>query len=141
MLLIFFCEENLTFQRCFYWNVTLLLRFETKLSCWLQRHWFDPARNCAIEWPNSVQWHFSFSGASLRLDIGIWTWSLLLFVCCWQPNCYSRIVDINLKKHIIIFALRRIQRGEELTYDYKFPLEDVKIPCSCGSRRCRKYLN
>lgn len=58
-----------------------------------------------------------------------------------EPNCYSRIVDIFGKKHIIIFALRRIQRGEELTYDYKFPLEDVKIRCTCGSRKCRKYLN
>lgn len=64
-----------------------------------------------------------------------------LFFFLAQPNCYSRIVDIFGKKHIIIFALRRIQRGEELTYDYKFPLEDVKIPCTCGSRKCRKYLN
>jgi len=58
-----------------------------------------------------------------------------------EPNCYSRIVDIDAKKHIIILALRRIRCGEELTYDYKFPLEDVKIPCSCASKRCRKYLN
>lgn len=58
-----------------------------------------------------------------------------------QPNCYSRVVDILGKKHILIFALRRIIQGEELTYDYKFPFEDIKIPCTCGSRKCRKYLN
>ncbi|KAG7206277.1 hypothetical protein KM043_003659 [Ampulex compressa] len=58
-----------------------------------------------------------------------------------EPNCYSRVVDILGKKHILIFALRRIIQGEELTYDYKFPFEDIKIPCTCGSRRCRKYLN
>ncbi|XP_071439573.1 histone-lysine N-methyltransferase trithorax isoform X2 [Hetaerina americana] len=58
-----------------------------------------------------------------------------------EPNCYSRVVDILGKKHILIFALRRIPRGEELTYDYKFPFEDVKIPCHCASKRCRKYLN
>ncbi|XP_076750438.1 histone lysine N-methyltransferase trithorax isoform X1 [Xylocopa sonorina] len=58
-----------------------------------------------------------------------------------EPNCYSRVVDILGKKHILIFALRRITQGEELTYDYKFPFEDIKIPCTCGSRRCRKYLN
>lgn len=58
-----------------------------------------------------------------------------------QPNCYSKVVDILGHKHIIIFALRRIVQGEELTYDYKFPFEDVKIPCSCGSKKCRKYLN
>ncbi|XP_037073210.1 histone-lysine N-methyltransferase 2A-like [Pollicipes pollicipes] len=58
-----------------------------------------------------------------------------------NPNCYSRVVDILGKKHIIIFALRKISRGEELTYDYKFPIEEDKIPCTCGARRCRKYLN
>lgn len=51
------------------------------------------------------------------------------------------MVDILGHKHIIIFALRRIVPGEELTYDYKFPFEDDKIPCSCGAKRCRKYLN
>ncbi|XP_031637437.1 histone-lysine N-methyltransferase trithorax [Contarinia nasturtii] len=58
-----------------------------------------------------------------------------------EPNCYSKVVDILGHKHIIIFALRRIVQGEELTYDYKFPFEETKIPCSCGSRKCRKYLN
>ncbi|KAI5645789.1 SET domain-containing protein [Phthorimaea operculella] len=58
-----------------------------------------------------------------------------------DPNCYSRVVDIHGHKHILIFALRRITVGEELTYDYKFPFEDVKIPCTCGAKKCRKYLN
>eukprot|EP00094_Tigriopus_californicus_P001742 TCALIF_01684-PB protein Name:"Similar to trx Histone-lysine N-methyltransferase trithorax (Drosophila virilis)" AED:0.11 eAED:0.18 QI:0/0.63/0.41/0.91/0.90/1/12/267/3483 len=58
-----------------------------------------------------------------------------------DPNCFSKIVDILGKKHIIIFALRKIFPGEELTYDYKFPIEDVKLPCSCGAKKCRKYMN
>uniref|UniRef100_A0A1A9V7Y0 Histone-lysine N-methyltransferase trithorax n=1 Tax=Glossina austeni TaxID=7395 RepID=A0A1A9V7Y0_GLOAU len=58
-----------------------------------------------------------------------------------EPNCYSKVVDILGHKHIIIFALRRIVQGEELTYDYKFPFEEEKIPCTCGSKKCRKYLN
>lgn len=58
-----------------------------------------------------------------------------------DPNCYSRVVDIHGHKHILIFALRRITIGEELTYDYKFPFEEVKIPCTCGAKKCRKYLN
>ncbi|CAH1401056.1 unnamed protein product [Nezara viridula] len=58
-----------------------------------------------------------------------------------EPNCYSRVIDILGKKHILIFALRRILQGEELTYDYKFPLEEEKINCHCLSRKCRKYLN
>ena len=58
-----------------------------------------------------------------------------------DPNCYSKVILVDGRKHIVIFALRVIRRGEELTYDYKFPIEEVKIPCLCGSRRCRKYLN
>ncbi|XP_070203310.1 platelet binding protein GspB-like [Littorina saxatilis] len=58
-----------------------------------------------------------------------------------EPNCYSKVISVDGKKHIVIFASRAIRKGEELTYDYKFPIEEVKIPCSCGSRKCRKYLN
>ena len=43
--------------------------------------------------------------------------------------------------HPILTLTHRIVPGEELTYDYKFPIEDAKIPCNCGSRRCRKTLN
>uniref|UniRef100_A0A915LNZ8 Post-SET domain-containing protein n=1 Tax=Meloidogyne javanica TaxID=6303 RepID=A0A915LNZ8_MELJA len=32
-------------------------------------------------------------------------------------------------------------RIDENVYDYKFPLEDVKIPCLCGASQCRGYLN
>ena len=31
--------------------------------------------------------------------------------------------------------------GEEITYDYKFEIEDEKIHCLCGAKNCRKYLN
>jgi SET domain-containing protein len=43
-----------------------------------------------------------------------------------------------------MYARRDIRRGEEVTYDYKFPLEDdleKKIRCLCGARSCRGYLN
>ncbi|XP_077363173.1 histone-lysine N-methyltransferase 2B isoform X2 [Festucalex cinctus] len=60
-----------------------------------------------------------------------------------EPNCYSRVINVDARKHIVIFALRKIYRGEELTYDYKFPIEDdeSKLRCNCGARRCRRYLN
>lgn len=58
-----------------------------------------------------------------------------------QPNCFSKVVEIHGHKHIIIFALRKILCGEELTYDYKFPFEEDKIPCTCGAKKCRKFLN
>ncbi|XP_017279835.1 histone-lysine N-methyltransferase 2B isoform X2 [Kryptolebias marmoratus] len=60
-----------------------------------------------------------------------------------EPNCYSRVINVDGRKHIVIFALRKIYRGEELTYDYKFPIEDDenKLRCNCRARRCRRYLN
>ncbi|XP_053125298.1 histone-lysine N-methyltransferase 2A isoform X2 [Hemicordylus capensis] len=60
-----------------------------------------------------------------------------------EPNCYSRVINIDGQKHIVIFATRKIYRGEELTYDYKFPLEDArnKLPCNCGAKKCRRFLN
>lgn len=58
-----------------------------------------------------------------------------------QPNCQSKIEIIHGKKHILILAKRKLIQGEELTYDYKFPLEEDKITCHCLSRKCRKYLN
>ncbi|XP_034553459.1 histone-lysine N-methyltransferase 2B [Notolabrus celidotus] len=60
-----------------------------------------------------------------------------------EPNCYSRVINVEGRKHIVIFALRKIYRGEELTYDYKFPIEDAsnKLGCNCGARRCRRFLN
>ncbi|CAK6949284.1 histone-lysine N-methyltransferase 2B isoform X2 [Scomber scombrus] len=62
---------------------------------------------------------------------------------CCEPNCYSRVINVDGRKHIVIFALRKIYRGEELTYDYKFPIEDEKskLLCNCGTRRCRRFLN
>ncbi|RXN27510.1 histone-lysine N-methyltransferase 2A-like isoform X2 [Labeo rohita] len=60
-----------------------------------------------------------------------------------EPNCYSRVVNVDGQKHIVIFATRKIYKGEELTYDYKFPIEEPgnKLPCNCGAKKCRKFLN
>lgn len=58
-----------------------------------------------------------------------------------EPNCYTKIISVDGQKRIFIYAKRHIAAGEELTYNYKFPLEEKKIPCNCGSRRCRGSLN
>ena len=44
-------------------------------------------------------------------------------------------------RRIVVFALRAIEGGEEITYDYKLPTEAIKIPCHCGAAECRGYLN
>ncbi|XP_028896921.1 histone-lysine N-methyltransferase trr [Zeugodacus cucurbitae] len=60
-----------------------------------------------------------------------------------NPNCVTETVDVDRELRIIIFAKRRINRGEELSYDYKFDIEDDahKISCMCGSPNCRKWMN
>uniref|UniRef100_A0A6N2K397 [histone H3]-lysine(4) N-trimethyltransferase n=1 Tax=Salix viminalis TaxID=40686 RepID=A0A6N2K397_SALVM len=58
-----------------------------------------------------------------------------------EPNCYTKVISVEGQKKIFIYAKRHIAAGEEITYNYKFPLEDKKIPCNCGSRKCRGSLN
>ncbi|XP_055917671.1 uncharacterized protein LOC129949949 [Eupeodes corollae] len=60
-----------------------------------------------------------------------------------NPNCVTEIVDVDREYRIIIFAKRRINKGEELSYDYKFDIEDDahKISCMCEAPNCRKWMN
>merc|ERR1712228_505367 len=54
-----------------------------------------------------------------------------------DPNCYTRIIAVNNTLRVVIYSKMQIKAGEELTYDYKFPIEDDKIICLCGSKNCR----
>ncbi|BFG20517.1 hypothetical protein CerSpe_067910 [Prunus speciosa] len=58
-----------------------------------------------------------------------------------EPNCYTKVISVEGQKRIFIYAKRHIAVGEEITYNYKFPLEEKKIPCNCGSKKCRGSLN
>jgi hypothetical protein len=81
-----------------------------------------------------------------------------------DPNCTAKIITINAEKKIVIYAKQDIELGDEITYgtrashhvvlsvgscetdtlghiDYHFPIEQDKIPCLCGSAKCRGYLN
>ncbi|KAK4700485.1 [histone H3]-lysine4 N-trimethyltransferase SETD1, partial [Phenoliferia sp. Uapishka_3] len=60
---------------------------------------------------------------------------------CCAPNCTAKIITINGEKKIVIYAKTTIMPGEEVTYDYHFPHEEVKIRCLCGHAQCRLYLN
>ncbi|CAL4174230.1 unnamed protein product, partial [Meganyctiphanes norvegica] len=58
------------------------------------------------------------------------------------PNCYTKTVEAEGDHRILIISNRKIHRGEELSYDYKFDEEDEsKIPCLCGADNCRKWMN
>ena len=61
-----------------------------------------------------------------------------------DPNCVSRTVQYMGKPRIVICAKRDIEVGEELFYDYKFPLaerEEDKIKCFCGAANCAGWMN
>lgn len=58
-----------------------------------------------------------------------------------QPNCYAKVITVEAKKKIVIYSRQQIGVNEEITYNYKFPIEDEKIPCLCEAENCRGTLN
>ncbi|KAJ8612113.1 hypothetical protein CTAYLR_002467 [Chrysophaeum taylorii] len=61
---------------------------------------------------------------------------------CCKPNAYARVVNVEAQvKKIVIIALVDLRAGDEVMYDYKFPIEDDKVPCFCGAPNCRGSMN
>jgi len=64
---------------------------------------------------------------------------------CCKPNAYAKVItvdtDLGPDKKIMVFALQDIKAGEEITYDYKFPVEDGSLRCHCGAPNCIGRLN
>ena len=54
-----------------------------------------------------------------------------------QPNAFMRI----LYGHVLFFALRDIQPGEEITIDYEQTLHSDSKRCACGAPTCRGRIN
>ncbi|KAH6977754.1 hypothetical protein EDB80DRAFT_826483, partial [Ilyonectria destructans] len=54
------------------------------------------------------------------------------------PNCYVDQWVVGDKVRMGIFAMRKIQAGEELTFDYNM---DSNQPCYCGEKSCRGSLS
>ena len=53
------------------------------------------------------------------------------------PNCEATLEE----DRIWIGALRDVESGEEITFNYGFDLEDYKAyPCHCGSPKCVGYI-
>jgi len=53
-----------------------------------------------------------------------------------DPNCEAISVE---DKEIWIAAIRDIEPGEELTYDYGY--DDEEVTCRCGSAKCRGRMS
>ncbi len=53
-----------------------------------------------------------------------------------EPNCETD----EIRGRMWIIALRDIEPGEELTYDYNLYDGEDEAPCFCGAARCRGSL-
>lgn len=51
------------------------------------------------------------------------------------PNCFSRVT----RGHMLFFALRDIEPGEEITLDYT-PSQHPGRRCTCGAPNCRGVM-
>mmetsp|Transcript_4661 Transcript_4661/g.5271 ORF Transcript_4661/g.5271 Transcript_4661/m.5271 type:complete len:2005 (+) Transcript_4661:174-6188(+) len=63
-----------------------------------------------------------------------------------HSNAYAKIISVDIdqgrqEKKIMIFSHCDIKAGEEITYDYKFPVEDGSLKCSCGAPNCIGRMN
>jgi len=54
-----------------------------------------------------------------------------------QPSAYMR----TTYGHVLFFALRDIERGEEITIDYEQTLHSDSKRCYCGAPNCRGTIN
>jgi uncharacterized protein len=54
-----------------------------------------------------------------------------------EPNCYVKIIH----GHILFFALRDIEPGEEILLDYEDSYHSDDQKCTCGAPTCRKRIN
>lgn len=53
-----------------------------------------------------------------------------------EPNLFMRVQS----GHMIVFALRDLRKGEELTLDYGDSHHDGKLRCRCGAANCRGWI-
>jgi len=62
---------------------------------------------------------------------------------CCDPNLETTVVTYRSQNHIVFRARRDISVGDEITYDYKFEIEDDenRIACTCGASSCRGRIN
>ncbi|MGV8140952.1 MAG: SET domain-containing protein [Candidatus Woesearchaeota archaeon] len=63
-----------------------------------------------------------------------------------KPNCKYEYITKDGKIEIWIVTLKDILKGEEVTYNYGFSIQEEdlydfeKHPCKCGSERCVGYI-
>ena len=56
-------------------------------------------------------------------------------------SCEPNLRSCVFKGHILYISKRPIRPGEELTVDYRFSKKIERVPCYCGSPKCRGSIN
>lgn len=56
-------------------------------------------------------------------------------------SCEPNLRLKRLRGRLWLYSARRIRAGEELGYDYKFSSKGARVPCHCGSAKCRGTIN
>jgi uncharacterized protein len=80
---------------------------------------------------------FTLNGASDLNGRVSWNPARLMNHSC-EPNCEANVDDNN---RVWIFSIKPIQRGEELTFNYGYSLDDfMNFPCRCGTPSCAGYM-
>ena len=66
------------------------------------------------------------------------SWNTARFI---NHSCEPNLESVQFGERIWLVAMRDIHRGEELSYDYCFGLEDfAEHRCRCGAPNCRGYI-
>lgn len=95
----------------------------------------EGTRRTERQWERGRIYTFELN-ARLDVDGNVrWNTARLANHSC-DPNCESEIV----RGRIWIEALRDIKAGDEITYDYNFPVEEDLLVCRCGAKKCRGYV-
>jgi uncharacterized protein len=55
-------------------------------------------------------------------------------------SCAPNMVARRMGGRLYLYSWRPIRAGEELTWNYHYPIKLKRIPCRCGARRCRGTL-
>lgn len=53
-----------------------------------------------------------------------------------DPNVFTRIAYDRAE----FYTMRNVKAGEELTCNYGDSHHEGKLPCRCGSAKCRKFI-
>jgi SET domain-containing protein len=55
-------------------------------------------------------------------------------------SCAPNLVARRMGRHLYLYSRRKIRAGEELSWNYHYPIKLTRVPCRCGASRCRGTL-